>query len=63
VARGGQATVDNLRLRCRSHNQYDAECTFGAGFMERKREEAREAAAAKRRQAAREVTRWKPATA
>jgi hypothetical protein len=63
VARGGQATVDGIRLRCRSHNQYDAECTFGAGFMERKREEAREAAAAKRRQAAREVTRWKPATA
>jgi hypothetical protein len=63
VARGGRATVDNLRLRCRAHNQYDAECAFGAGFMERKREaaraataEAREAAtAAKRKQAAAEV--------
>jgi 5-methylcytosine-specific restriction endonuclease McrA len=63
VARGGRATVDNLRLRCRAHNQYDAERAFGAGFMQRKREqaqaataEAREAAtAAKRKQAADEV--------
>jgi hypothetical protein len=56
VARGGRATVDNLRLRCRAHNQYDAECAFGAGFMERKREQAREAAEeARRRRAAEEV--------
>jgi 5-methylcytosine-specific restriction endonuclease McrA len=48
VARGGAATVSNLRLRCRAHNQYSAECTFGAGFMERKRTATRrEAAAAK----------------
>ena len=39
VARGGEATVDGMRLRCRAHNQYEAECTFGAGFMERKRGE------------------------
>ena len=39
-ARGGDATVDNLRLRCRAHNQDAAERTFGAGFMERKRAEA-----------------------
>jgi hypothetical protein len=41
VARGGQATADRMRLRCRAHNQYAAECTFGAGFMRGKREEAR----------------------
>jgi hypothetical protein len=29
VARGGEATVDNLRLRCRTHNQYTAEQAFG----------------------------------
>jgi 5-methylcytosine-specific restriction endonuclease McrA len=37
VARGGEATADNLRLRCRAHNQYQAECTFGAEFMRHKR--------------------------
>jgi hypothetical protein len=41
VARGGKATVDGMRLRCRAHNQYEAERVFGAGFMSRKREEAR----------------------
>ena len=37
VARGGTGTVANLRLRCRAHNQLEAERTFGAGFMEEKR--------------------------
>ena len=41
VARGGRATIDNLRLRCRAHNQYAAEREFGEAFMDRKREEAR----------------------
>jgi len=36
-ARGGRTSVDNLRLRCRSHNQYEADRTFGAGFMAEKR--------------------------
>jgi hypothetical protein len=40
VARGGRATVKGLRLRCRAHNQYAAECTFGADFMNGKREAA-----------------------
>src|SRR5439155_19141805 len=31
IAIGGEATVDNIRLRCRAHNQYEAECVFGAG--------------------------------
>jgi hypothetical protein len=41
VARGGQATVDRMRLRCRAHNQYEAERAFGTEFMNRKRSEAR----------------------
>ncbi len=44
VGRGGTATVANLRLRCRAHNQYTAELTYGAEFMKNKREEARSAA-------------------
>jgi 5-methylcytosine-specific restriction endonuclease McrA len=49
VARGGQATVEGIRLRCRAHNQYAAECAFGAEFMKHKRQEARRAAAEGRR--------------
>ena len=56
VARGGEATVDRMRLRCRAHNQYEAECTFGAGFMSEKREAAQATAARKR--AAEEVIPW-----
>jgi 5-methylcytosine-specific restriction endonuclease McrA len=41
IARGGTATVDSIRLLCRSHNQYEAERTFGDGFMHEKRERAR----------------------
>jgi hypothetical protein len=40
VARGGRATVDGIRLRCRTHNQYGAEQAFGAEFMNRKRRAA-----------------------
>jgi len=40
AARGGQATVANLRLRCRAHNQYEAERMYGAGFMREKRQAA-----------------------
>jgi 5-methylcytosine-specific restriction endonuclease McrA len=50
VARGGRATVQGMRLRCRAHNQYAAEQAFGAGFMARKREAAqREAEPARAR--------------
>jgi hypothetical protein len=38
VARGGRATTDNLRLRCRAHNQLEAERAYGAYFMEGKRQ-------------------------
>ncbi|HEY2954809.1 MAG TPA: HNH endonuclease signature motif containing protein [Candidatus Eisenbacteria bacterium] len=41
VARGGAATVENLHLKCRAHNQYAAEQAFGAEFMSRKREARR----------------------
>jgi len=37
VARGGEATVAGIQLRCRAHNQYQAERTFGAEFMRHKR--------------------------
>jgi hypothetical protein len=40
--------VDGIRIRCRTHNQYEAECVFGAGFMSEKREMAMRAAAARR---------------
>jgi len=56
AARGGRATVANMRLRCRSHNQYGAERTFGSGFMSHKRQQAREAA--ERARAAAEVIPW-----
>jgi 5-methylcytosine-specific restriction endonuclease McrA len=42
VARGGNTTTDNLRLRCRAHNQYAADCTFGAEFMRTKRQQSRD---------------------
>jgi len=45
VAKGGQSTTSNLRLRCRAHNQYEAECAFGAGFIHEKRQRARQGAA------------------
>ena len=54
-ARGGEATVDNIRLRCPGHNQHTAEQTYGAGFMKQKREEAAKARAAAK--AARERAR------
>jgi hypothetical protein len=40
-----------MRLRCRAHNQYEAERAFGAGFMGRKRHRARLAAAKARARA------------
>jgi 5-methylcytosine-specific restriction endonuclease McrA len=45
-ARGGEATVDNIRLRCPGHNQHAAEQTYGAGFVKQKRQEAARARAA-----------------
>jgi hypothetical protein len=42
VARGGKSTLKNLRLRCRAHNQYEAEQFFGAELMKSKAEGTRE---------------------
>jgi hypothetical protein len=36
-ARGGEASLDGIRLLCWAHNQYAAERTFGEGFMRHKR--------------------------
>ena len=41
VATGGHATVQGLRLRCRAHNQLEAERAFGRDFMNAKRDQAR----------------------
>jgi len=49
VARGGEATLQGIRLRCRAHNQYQAECTFGSEFMRHKRISAAEAREARAR--------------
>ena len=38
VAQGGRATVQGLRLRCRAHNQLEAERAFGRDFMNTKGE-------------------------
>jgi hypothetical protein len=46
--RNRQDTLEGLRLRCRAHNQYEAERIFGTEFMKRKREEARRAAEERR---------------
>ena len=56
VARGGEATVDGMRLLCRAHNQFAAERTFGAEFMRHKRIAAKEF-----REAAREARERKAA--
>ncbi len=45
VALGGGATVDNLRLRCRAHNQYEAKRAFGTELMMSRRGEAQARAA------------------
>jgi hypothetical protein len=36
-AAGGEATVENIQLRCRAHNQYEAEVFFGESFIVRER--------------------------
>jgi 5-methylcytosine-specific restriction endonuclease McrA len=37
LALGGQSTVDNVRLVCRAHNQFEADRKLGREFMEKKR--------------------------
>jgi 5-methylcytosine-specific restriction endonuclease McrA len=61
-ARGGETTARNLRLRCRAHNQFEAERTFGAGFMKARRAAAKpksvSPAAAAQPDAAKDVAPW-----
>lgn len=40
VAKGGDSRPSNVRLRCRTHNQLEAERVFGRSFMEGKRQAA-----------------------
>ncbi len=37
-ARGGESTADGLRLRCRGHNQLEADRAFGSEFMRQRRQ-------------------------
>ena len=62
-ARGGEATVEGLRLLCRAHNQFAAEQTYGVGFMKVKRESAKQIAKQKREQAKRAAAEKKRAQA
>ena len=48
VAKGGESTVANLRLRCRAHNQLAAEQAYGADFMREKREKAKRTSEARK---------------
>ncbi len=43
IAKGGAPTAGNLRLRCRAHNQYEAERALGERFMNTKRDRAADA--------------------
>ena len=36
-ADGGESSAENIQLRCRAHNQYEAELFFGEPFMTRER--------------------------
>jgi len=44
VARGGESSVDNVRLLCAAHNQHAADETLGREFMEAKRDAAQRTA-------------------
>ena len=57
VARGGEASVAGVRLRCRVHNHYEAEQVFGEGYMHGKREAARQEREQARAAAAAAATR------
>lgn len=46
-SRGGDASISNLQLRCRAHNQYEADRTYGAEFMRHKRARGSDARAAR----------------
>jgi 5-methylcytosine-specific restriction endonuclease McrA len=41
VAKGGRTCAENLRLLCRTHNQFEAERVLGRGLIDAKRGQAR----------------------
>jgi len=41
-ARGGPHSVGNIELRCRGHNQYEAESEYGARFMAARRQSSQQ---------------------
>jgi HNH endonuclease len=55
LARGGESTVSNVRLLCRAHNQLLAEQTLGRDLVQNRMERAREAAARKSAEQAKNV--------
>jgi hypothetical protein len=61
VARGGQGSLDKIRLRCRAHNQYGAECVYGVAFMNHKRNEAQRTAERRKSEHIAEPRAAKPA--
>src|SRR5205823_12217612 len=50
VARGGQPSLEGLRLRCGPHNRLEAARALGAGFVQAKREDAQRSADERRAQ-------------
>jgi hypothetical protein len=42
ICRGGESTLENIRLLCRAHNQRAADRTIGRAYMEGRRAQARE---------------------
>jgi 5-methylcytosine-specific restriction endonuclease McrA len=40
LAKGGETTVENVRLLCRPHNQFEAKREFGPALIQSKREQA-----------------------
>jgi hypothetical protein len=57
---GGEETIQNLRLRCRAHNQWYARQYFGSMHLRAAMQQARRRRAARRRHAARQTTNQMP---
>jgi len=63
VSRGGEATVDGIRLRCRAHNQFTAAQMLGAELVSARRRAAIEAREKARLRAAAETAAVREAAA
>jgi len=60
LARGGPSTVENLRLRCRTHNQEEANRVLGVRWMSERRRRAAVAAAVRRTLLPWDAAGWEP---